>query len=99
MKAWKYDSNINKHYLEVDESGELTKTYRQSDEWTEEKSCKDMPAKRKLNAGPSGVMSDDEDAEPECPEEKQDRLGCLKLHDGVCHKILTSKQSKFQKPT
>lgn len=28
LKAWKYDKNINKHYLEVDETGELTKTYR-----------------------------------------------------------------------
>ena len=34
-KDWKYDNKIKKHYVEVDEEGCLTKTYRQSDEWSE----------------------------------------------------------------
>jgi hypothetical protein len=79
--------------LEVDETGELTKTYRQSDEWTEERSCEHMPAKRKLTPGPSNMFGDDDEAAPECPEEKQDRMPFTRTPH------YESKQSKFPKST
>ena len=73
LEDWKYDSRIKKHYLETDETGELTKRYRQSEEHEESDRCDQPLKKKKLNAGSRDPLAL-EDEEPECDQEKQDRL-------------------------
>jgi hypothetical protein len=41
-RKWKYNTKIEQHYLEVDETGELNKTYKQSKE-EEETTVSDQP--------------------------------------------------------
>ena len=83
LRKWKYDDKVDQHYLEVDESGELTKKYVQTKE-EEEITGSDKPVVH-------GVLSLDDPAaiergpdteatanppgsatRPEAPVEKQD---------------------------
>ena len=74
---WKYNKDIKQHYVEVDESGELTKTYKQSDEYTE-RGTSDKPLKKKKlsTSCPHVDVGDDSgDEEPADVEvEQQDSL-------------------------
>ena len=80
-KDWKYDSKVKKHYVEVDEEGCLTKTYRQSDEWSESGEYKTSKKRRKLTTGPmtadNGDSDVDDGSEPDIQPEKQARLAFL----------------------
>lgn len=59
----------------MDEFGELTKTYRESDEWDETEKADKCPAKRNLHSGPGEILSDEDgDAAPQCDKEQQDWL-------------------------
>lgn len=62
--------------MEVDESGELTKTYKQSDEYTEEGKHDKPLKKKKLSTAPGAVDCDDDDKDdddaPDVEQEKQD---------------------------
>lgn len=71
---------MQRHYVEVSESGELNSIYKQVEEHseTEHVDSSKGPKKRKLTAGPGGVLSDGEDEGEEPPAaavaEKQDNL-------------------------
>ena len=66
-----------KHYLEVTETGELTKTYRQTEEHSETEAAEGPKKRRKLNSQPMTASTFDSDAgdddEPAAEPEKQDR--------------------------
>ena len=85
-KDWKYDNKIKKHYVEVDEEGCLTKTYRQSDEWSETGECKTSKKRRKLTSGPmaadTGDSDVDDESEPDIQPEKQAGLNFI-LKSGI----------------
>lgn len=62
--------------MEVDEEGTLTKTYRQSDEWSESEVVQESKKRKKLTTGPMGATNDESDVdmepEPDVKPEKQD---------------------------
>ena len=83
-RKWKYNKDIEQHYIEVDESGELTKKYVQTKE-EEETTGSDQPVAFKVLSldDPAAIERGSEgdaiadpfnrDAKPSADEEKQDR--------------------------
>lgn len=86
-EAWKYDSKILKHYVDVNETGELTQSYKQSEEYEEKAEVTEARKRRKLNSGPMAIrenMDAAEDDEEEHPAEVVKEDFCFFLLPHCC---------------
>lgn len=82
-RKWKYNEKIDQHYVEVDESGELTKKYIQTKE-EEEVSHTDKPVEfKKLTLDDPAAIdrgseaeayAETQDGKPDAEVESQDRF-------------------------